>query len=279
LVSGYENLREGPLVSVIIPTKGESESTLRSCLTSLLRQSIPKELYEVIVVDYKPDGKSELEGVIGEFKERGLNVKLITIREEGIGKARNLGVRHSSRAVKYLVFMGADDRLAIDFLEGTLKAFSSNPYLAAIRYKVKPVTRYLKGFRGLLVRLMEEINVNLLPKFLINYLKLYYLPGWLFSCRKDIFEIIGGFSEEYNVGEDTDVGLKIRKYGIKLLKEGNREVPVVRFLGGRYWGEIGSKGLWRGILGYLACYVTYWAEEFRKLLTGKRVWRVHTVRL
>ena len=277
----------GPIISVIIPTWREDESTLRSCLTSLFMQSLPKSLYEVIIVNYSPCEDQGLRRLTEEFKEGGLRVKLVTINEEGIGKARNLGVRASSRSVKYLVFMGADDKLSKGLLEATLKLYVSNPYLVAIRYRVRPVIRRLKGVRWALVRLLEEVNMNLIPMLLINLFKQYYLPGWLFSCRRKAFEAVGGFSEDYNVGEDTELGLKLGRCRIVSVKgdepvlskddEGVR--PLVAFVGSRYWGEVGSKGLWLGVMGCLACYVTYWAEEVRRRILGRRVWRVRTVRL
>ena len=52
-INNERNINNLP-VSVIVPARNE-EKNLSSCLESLLNQSYPKELYEIIVVDDDSD--------------------------------------------------------------------------------------------------------------------------------------------------------------------------------------------------------------------------------
>ena len=88
-----------PVISVVIPHLNQTES-LRRCLQSLERQSYPRELFDVIVVD---NGSKVLpSAIVGEYR----NVSLEQEARPGPGPARNRGVA-TSRG-KILAFIDAD---------------------------------------------------------------------------------------------------------------------------------------------------------------------------
>ena len=88
-----------PVISVVIPHLNQTES-LRRCLQSLERQSYPRELFDVIVVD---NGSKVLPStIVGEYR----NVSLEQEVRPGPGPARNRGVA-TSRG-KILAFIDAD---------------------------------------------------------------------------------------------------------------------------------------------------------------------------
>jgi glycosyltransferase involved in cell wall biosynthesis len=96
--------RSGPLLSVIVPTY-EVAAYLPACLDSILGQD-HREL-EVVVVD---DGSPDESGDIAErYAARDSRVRVVRTANQGLGAARNEGLRHSSGA--YLGFVDSDDVL------------------------------------------------------------------------------------------------------------------------------------------------------------------------
>ena len=81
LVYGLGKIRSGvsekkPFVSVVIAARNEKAS-IKTCLTSLMRQNYKSELFEVIVADDRSnDGTSE---ILAEFKPLFANLTIIRI--------------------------------------------------------------------------------------------------------------------------------------------------------------------------------------------------------
>jgi glycosyltransferase involved in cell wall biosynthesis len=92
-----------PLISVVIPTFNRA-ALLRATLESLGAQSLPKEKYEVIVVD---DGsKDATPEVCRDFASR-IELKYLHIDNSGTSAAKNTGIL-ASRG-KILLFFDNDD--------------------------------------------------------------------------------------------------------------------------------------------------------------------------
>lgn len=91
-----------PKISVIVPVYN-SESSIKTCIDSILGQTVP--VYEIIVVN---DGSNDKTEVV--LMEYSLNRKVRIINQEngGPAKARNTGIRVSSG--DWIAFIDADDR-------------------------------------------------------------------------------------------------------------------------------------------------------------------------
>jgi len=99
-------VREGPLVSVIIPSYNYRQY-LGMAIESVIGQSHPHR--EIIVIDDgSTDGTDEL---CRQYKE----VRYIRVERVGLSAARNIGVRMSTG--DFLVFLDADDVLYPNALE------------------------------------------------------------------------------------------------------------------------------------------------------------------
>ncbi|HEX2911992.1 MAG TPA: glycosyltransferase [Chloroflexia bacterium] len=100
-------------VSVIIPCHNE-EKHIGECLDSLLKQTIPAEQYELIVVD---DGSSDrtVEIVRGYLRQNPGRLRFFQQNHAGPALARNFGAKQSHG--KVLAFLDADMLFAPDFLE------------------------------------------------------------------------------------------------------------------------------------------------------------------
>lgn len=100
-------------LSIIVPLYN-SEAWLRKCLDSLLKQDIPSEEYEIILVnDGSPDGSKAL---AEDYASKFSNIVILSQENKGTSGARNTGLRYASG--KYVYFVDPDDYI----LENSLKA-------------------------------------------------------------------------------------------------------------------------------------------------------------
>jgi len=106
------NNNESPLVSIVVPIYN-AESTLETCLNSILAQTTTSD-YEVILID---DGSKDGSATIcNEFVSKNSD-KIRYIRQENSGPAtaRNKGIDNSKG--KYIGFVDADDTIAPNMIE------------------------------------------------------------------------------------------------------------------------------------------------------------------
>lgn len=101
-------------ISVIIPSYNSSQ-TIKACLNSLIKQTLPAE---IIVVD---DGSQDnTKTIVQSFPQ----IKLLTQNHQGPGIARNLGARKAKGEI--LVFVDADMEFDQDFLKDLTKPIIAN---------------------------------------------------------------------------------------------------------------------------------------------------------
>lgn len=121
-------------LSIIVPVYNV-EKYLAKCLDSVLDQDVPQDDYEVIVViDGSPDG---CKGIADRYAaEYPTCVKVIEQENQGLGGARNTGVRES--VGKYLMFVDSDDFLQPNVLDKLLKRIE-NDGLDVLRFNYQNV--------------------------------------------------------------------------------------------------------------------------------------------
>ena len=99
------------LVSVIVPVYNPPIDRMRSCIESILAQTLLQ--FELILVD---DGsESAVKSVLSEYAQSDSRIRLITQSNKGVSAARNTGI--DAAAGIYLVFTDADDFIETNFLE------------------------------------------------------------------------------------------------------------------------------------------------------------------
>lgn len=108
------------IFSIVIPTLNE-EKYLPRLLEDLSKQSMPKELFEIVHVD----GHSEDTTVMraNKFSSK-LNIKSIVVGKRNVSFQRNAGAVESNG--KWVIFMDADNRLPTYFLDGIKYQLAKN---------------------------------------------------------------------------------------------------------------------------------------------------------
>ena len=124
-INNERNINNLP-VSVIVPARNE-EKNLSSCLESLLNQSYPKELYEIIVVDDDSDDNTAT--IVKLFQQRNSNVLLVStseIKTKLLSKvnALNCGLKEASNNIIFIT--DADCISPFEWIEEIVSLFTNN---------------------------------------------------------------------------------------------------------------------------------------------------------
>lgn len=189
--------------SILIPTLNE-EKYVGVLLSSLLDQTFSD--FEVIVVDAMSEDNTLKE--VSRYKV-GLKLKLIKSKKRGISFQRNLAAENS--ASPNLIFLDADVKLRIDFLEKLYQATAENNFDIATSWNIP-----LKGklIDKLLFEFYNRVVLGILVKFFPGAI------GTFIYVKKEVFDEIGGFNEKMVVSEDLDLIKRVVKKGyiFKVLK-------------------------------------------------------------
>lgn len=106
-------------LSVVIPTYNQAD-LLRECLRSLVDQTIPRDTYEVFVVD---DGSTDqTQAVCSEFAAHVKSIRFPANR--GRSAARNAGIQEARAPL--IAFVDSDVLVGRSFLETHLKTYHQN---------------------------------------------------------------------------------------------------------------------------------------------------------
>ncbi|PYL00959.1 MAG: hypothetical protein DME32_09880 [Verrucomicrobia bacterium] len=203
-----------PAISVIIPTFNRA-GMLANTLESFAAQSIPKNRYEVIVVD---DGsKDATPKVCGDFASR-IQLRYLHIDNSGTSAAKNTGVL-ASRG-KILVFFDDDDIADHRLLEEHLKAHEQHraENMAVLGYttwaptlSVTPLMRYVTDIGGFLFAYGDLKNGQMLD--------FTYLWAGRCSCKRSFLAKHGVFNRQFRAPgiEDIELGYRLSRFGLRVV--------------------------------------------------------------
>jgi cellulose synthase/poly-beta-1,6-N-acetylglucosamine synthase-like glycosyltransferase len=200
-VSELEKSHGYPDITVAVCVRN-GESTLRSCLDSLMALNYPKEKLAYLVVD---NGSTDATpDILARYP-----VTVIHESRPGRGHARNAACRHCSTAV--LAFTDADCRVTTNWLQDVTPLFE-DPSVGIAGGKIitpgdDPLARFYE---------LRQIVSN--REFSGNY---PYSPPFLATAnalfRVEAIRQAGGFRTHYRVAEDADICWRIQRNGWKLI--------------------------------------------------------------
>jgi len=181
------------MISVIIPTYNE-EKNIENCLKSLLNQTLPRDKYEIIVVD----GRSEDRTVKIARKYAD---KVILQKSEGVGGARNDGIK----LAKYdlIATTDADCIAPRDWLERIVKNFE-NKDIVCVYGQQKPLENTFKN--------KISLKLSNIFIFFAYFFNIYLTVGANMAFRKKSFLSVGGY-KSYSAGDDFELPLRLKKKG------------------------------------------------------------------
>lgn len=198
------SLENGPLVSVVLATKGDKTVLLSNCLKSLQKQTFQK--FETILVysTYPEELRSLLE-----------DLKVRAIKETGstLGAARNLGVKNALGEV--VVFIDDDAEAPFDWLSKIYLTFQQYPTLACLggahltpreEGKKSPL-RFVEGS-------FSESRMG--ENVVLDRSAVGKIAGCNVAYRKNVFSKIGFLDEKLRSGEDWEFHIRLVENGYPL---------------------------------------------------------------
>jgi len=202
-------------LSVVVPTYNR-RALLERVVEAILRQTLPAERYEVIVVD---DGSDDGTDTLGAELARRGNVRFIRQGHQGPAAARNRGIREASGDA---VAFTDDDCLAPqDWLERLADGYARHPDVVGVGGGIVPTPAALESsavarFERYLAREVygaadeEVVGGFECPAGGTNNM----------SYRRETLAEVGGFDEGFPPlvwGEDADLKLRVTQRGGRLL--------------------------------------------------------------
>lgn len=213
-----------PMVSVIVPHYHDLPG-LELALSSLLVQTYPRALYEIIVADNdSPEGAGQVGAVVGD------RAKLVLVPERGAGPARNGAVSHARGEV--LAFIDSDCVADPDWIEQGVAALGRFDF-AGGRVRVSSLDPAHKTAVEALETVFAFNFKNYIEK------KGFSGSGNLFAPRA-VFDKVGGF--RVGVSEDIDWSHRATAAGFTL---GYAPDAIVWHPARRTWTDLRTK--WRRV--------------------------------
>lgn len=221
-----------PQISVIIPVKDDSVRLLK-CLKALEKQTIPKDTFEVIVIDNNSKPPVSENAV----KSERINILLIKESINSGFAARNNGAKNASG--DFLAFTDADTIPDPDWLNLGIESLRASRYAAFSGGKVEMILskkpdsvecfEYFYGFDQ------------------VRYIKKHHfaVTANMFTT-KEMFIKTGGFNSELKSGGDKEWGERAIKYGKGIYCS----QAVVKHPARKNWDELKTK-IERTLGGYV----------------------------
>lgn len=201
-------------VSVIVVTLNE-EKNMENCLQSLLKQDIPEQDYEIIVVD--GGSTDNTQKIVRDVAKHHSFIKLVTKEKGSITECRNLGIKNAH--YDYVAFTDADCVVPKDWLNRLRKAFSrhavATPLAGIGGANIPPETgnSFQKAIGIVFNSWLGSLgSIQAMPMKQDRQV-------FSISCSNSLYKKkalldVGMFSEELgNQGEDWDMGAKLQAKG------------------------------------------------------------------
>jgi glycosyltransferase involved in cell wall biosynthesis len=219
--------------SVVVPAYN-SERTLAFCLEALANQTLPRERFEVIVVD---DGSTDSTSKIA----RKVDVRYMFQKNRGPASARNIGA--DAAVGNIILFTDSDCIPCSDWLEEMVRPFADT-HVVAVKGKYK--TRQTE-----LVARFAQMEFEDRYDMLKKSASIDMIDTYSAAFRKDVFKRMGGFDSRFPKAnnEDTELSYRLATAGYKMVFNPDAVVfhvhpsTLARYLKLKFW-----RGYWRIIV-------------------------------
>jgi cellulose synthase/poly-beta-1,6-N-acetylglucosamine synthase-like glycosyltransferase len=211
------------LISVLIPARNEAKN-ISACLQSLLKQTYPKHLYEIIVVD--DFSEDETAAVVKGFSA----IRLLQLKDFVPGKINSykkkaIEVGISQAKGELIVTTDADCTAPANWLQ-TIAAFyaEKKPSLLVMPVAINCNNRFIELFQAL-----DFMTLQGITGAAVNKKALSMCNGANLAYTKKAFQDVDGFADIDNIASGDDMLLmhkifKQNKNSVQYLK--SKEVIV-----------------------------------------------------
>lgn len=246
---GHSNI--APRVSVIIVTYCSSRE-IPACLESVLKQSVPTEIF--VVDNASPDNTAE---IVGEYSARFDNIHTI-LNKDNVGLAAGNNAPLGACRGDYILVLNPDTLLGDDTLSRLVTFLDENPEVGVVGPKNlyedgTPHSSFHThwGFRDILTwRILPyRLSRSLCDRFSnYRYQDSLFVSGACLMLRRKTYERIGGYDPEYflTLEDACDLCIRVRETGGRIVFLPEAEVV---HLGGRSGAQAPYIVVWQGHRG------------------------------
>lgn len=204
-------------VSIVVAARNE-EHNISSLLTSLLNQTYPLDMFEVIIAN--DESTDATEDIIKQFQQKWDNLKYINVLERG--KAASPKKNALSQAIEnatgeLILLTDADCVPGKDWVESMVAHFTEDISMVVGFSK----TRIVNWKKATLVQKFEYFDFNSMffaAAGSIAQHKYFSCSGQNLAYRKDAFLKVGGFSKIRHLisGDDVNLMQLMGREGLKI---------------------------------------------------------------
>lgn len=199
------------LVSVVVCTYNRAQ-LLADCLRSLVKQSINKRYYEVLVVDNNSTDNTER--VVNRFSRNHPNIRLIMEKKQGLSYARNRGWKEARG--KYVAYIDDDAIADPDWVNQIVGFAKIHPRVNVFggpysRFFLHPPPVWLPEDHG---------SLNMGNKVKLLHVRNEWISGSNMIFRKLILDKYKGFVTNLGMkggqilyGEETELLARLKRDG------------------------------------------------------------------
>lgn len=200
-------LQDAPSFSVVVCTYNGA-ARIGSCLDAL--QNLDYPAFEILVVD---DGSTDK---TVELVRRYRGVRLIESEHLGLSAARNRGAREAKGEI--IAYTDDDCRPDFQWLTWLAEAFVREAWDACGGPNLPPrPVAASDGGSGVIDEAVVASAPGAPSHVLSGDEEAEHLPGCNLAVRKNVFEAVGGFCEDYRIaGDDVDFCWRLQEAGFRI---------------------------------------------------------------
>lgn len=204
-----------PLISIVICTYNRA-AILSECIQSLIIQSAPSDIYEVVVVDNNSTDKTG--ETASTLINNHQNISMVHESEQGLSHARNRGWREAHS--EWVAYIDDDAKAMPNYVERILHVIKNysfdcfgGVYLPWYHYG-KP--KWFKDFYACASNTFVQDYTGLIDEGC-------FASGGNLVIKRSILEKLGGFSPDFGMsgvklayGEETHLQLRMKAAGLSI---------------------------------------------------------------
>jgi glycosyltransferase involved in cell wall biosynthesis len=225
-----------PTVCVVIPTYNYgTEEQLGRAIRSVLSQSYPRELLEIVVVNDGSDDGGQTDNLVDKIMDSRrddptpISIRYVRQPNQGVAAARNNGIRTST--AKYICCLDADDAIAPTFIDVCVDALEKDQALGiaytGLWYRIPDGREGLSNWPTDYDFDRQLIKQNQIPTCCV--------------FRRRMWERLGGYRQRYAPGgagaEDAEFWLRAGAYGWNARKVTAEGLFLYSWMSGRVSGD------------------------------------------
>jgi len=194
--------------SIIIPTFNEQDN-IGNCLDSIINQNYDMSLVDIVIVDGHSSDNTISK--IQVYQRKFTNISLLENPVRKTPTSLNIGIKKSKGEV--IIILGAHASLDPDFI------YFNNKYLNEMNVKVTGGTQLNIGFsfvqKAVALAMENPFGMGSAPYRWSR--KEQFVDTVVYAAyKRELFDEIGYFEENFSISEDSELNWRIRKAGYKI---------------------------------------------------------------